>query len=144
MDAERILQLRERTEEMREAQLAMDTAKERSEQKALQKTVRSLQRQVANLQKNVLSTYDRDFITCRDIGHRWYTKEQSIDHGELVRTLVCDCGTVRQEAFSRYGDLTHRYYTHPDDYLLPSQIVGAQRYTKQFWRGIAYMATQQQ
>lgn len=141
MDAERILQLRERTEEMRDMERRVHMAKEEKQRKELEKTLKNLRRQVQTLQRNVLSTYNGDFITCRDIGHRWTLKESSIDSNELLRTLICDCGTVRHEAFSRFGEMLHRSYTHPDDYLLPSQVVGTQRYTKEFWRGITFMAT---
>lgn len=141
MDAERILQLKERTDELRKAEKQANKAVANGERKELDKMVKTLRRQVAAAQKNVLSTYNTEFITCRDIGHRWHVKESTIEGGEMVRTLICDCGTVRHESFSRDGDMTHRSYTHPDEYLLPSQIVGTQRYTKQFWRGITFMAT---
>ena len=88
------------------------------------------------LQKKMLG-YQEEFRDCRDIGHTWQTYDLKVVGNELYRALRCDrCTSERRETFSKNGDLNSRVYYHADNYLLKSE--DGIRYTKAFWRGLAY------
>lgn len=111
------------------------------ERRELERATRSLGRLVASLQRNVLESYNPKFIDCRDLGHVWYPSEQYVEGDVLIRELDCNrgCGVSRHDQFDKFGEMVHRSYVHPEDYLLPSQVAGTIRWSKSFWRGITYM-----
>lgn len=90
------------------------------------------------LAKKVMKSYDEAYRDCRDIGHIWQQVEVKVGGDHVYRTLRCGrCTTERHEMFSKTGELTTRHYYHAPNYLLKSE--DGVRYTKQFWRGLAYL-----
>lgn len=90
------------------------------------------------LQKKIIKNYDENYRNCRDIGHVWHQVTAKMGGGQLYRTLKCQrCTSERHEMFAKSGELLSRHYYHADNYLLKAE--DGFRYTKQFWRGLAYL-----
>lgn len=88
----------------------------------------------------ILGDYFTQYVDCRDLGHQWKLKSQSVEDGRLYRTTKCNrCSTTKDEIISRYGQaLIHPRYTHPDGYLINSSTKGIVGNGKSFWRAIQF------
>lgn len=147
VDTDRLIELQQRLAELDTVEKALRFSTDKSEIKELTKSLRTIRNAVQKIQRNVLSTYKVEYVLCRDIGHVWIEKESLVSTKDKTvdRILMCDrCTMERHETFTSYGELTNRYYTRPDDYILSASVTGFQRYSKQFWRGITYMVASEQ
>jgi hypothetical protein len=142
VDTDRLIELQQRLAELDTVEKALRFSTDKQEIRELTKSLKTIRNAVQKIQRNVLSTYKVEYVACRDIGHVWLEKESQVSTKDRTvdRILICDrCTMERHETFTSYGELTSRYYTRPEDYLLSTSVTGFNRYSKQFWRGITYM-----
>jgi hypothetical protein len=139
VDADQVIALAQTLAQEKELQHQVANAAEEERQR-LTRALRTIQKQVAVLQANVLTTYNSDYVRCRDMGHSWEIDSISLEGNEMTRHLLCArCDTKRYENVARTGDLLARSYKHSSEYLLPHAVTSQVRFTKAFWRGISYM-----
>lgn len=136
-----IERLHDKITRLREKEAALDAAEANNvSSHNIQRSIDSLENKVVDLQKNLVKSYRQEFVDCRDMGHLWNVKTESVEGGRMYRILACSrCHTMRDEIISRYGNVIHRQYTHPDGYLLSSPVKGTVGFSKDFWRGLQFL-----
>jgi hypothetical protein len=139
LDAEQLLDLWDAIENRRAATAAVANAADEQARREAESALETADSRVTQLQSSLWDSYPQPFVRCRDIGHVWDVKAESLtDNGYLVRELQCyRCQTTRRDEVNRYGELINRAYVHPADYIVKGG--GGGRFGKPFWRGLTYM-----